>query len=215
MNDKPISLDAGAPLQSVLDSPDCPPLLRRALTGPLSWQARNETSIRMTLKSPRIAPQWIAALLALGATATIEIEQDGESAPPIPLEDAISRQRSGRVTALHIETGSLRWGVARVARTPADEPIVAATAVIELEGSTVQQARVALTGAWPGPARLAEPAAQLAGGPLTEERIQAVAAAVEAAVEPAADFMGSVEYRRAMAGLLTRRALQQCQSQEL
>ena len=106
--------------------------------------------------------------------------------------------------------GDLRWGEARVARTPADEPIVAAVAVVELDGGIVRQARVALVGAWREAARLAEAPSALLGGPLDGERIRAVAAAVEREVAPRGDFRGSAEYRRAMAGVLTRRALEQC-----
>jgi hypothetical protein len=42
------------------------------LTGVLSWQARNEKSVWQALMSPRVAPLWVAALLALGATVTTE-----------------------------------------------------------------------------------------------------------------------------------------------
>jgi CO/xanthine dehydrogenase FAD-binding subunit len=44
--------------------------------------------------------------------------------------------------------------------------------------------------------------------------IRAVATAVEDEVEPEGDFRGSEEYRRAMAGVLTRRALEQCLEKE-
>jgi len=244
------SIDADAPLQSVLDSPECPPLLRQMLTGALSWQARNEMPVRRTLTAPRVAPQWTAALLALGATVTVGAD-DGPA--EISLETLLQRRAKGKVSALHIPLlppsppklggaearppailhvphrlspsppklggteggqGGIRWGEAHVARTPADEPIVAAVAVVEVDDSTVHQARVALTGAWPEPARLAQAAAQLVGGPLDEEHIRAVAEAVEEEVAPRGDFRGSEEYRRAMAGVLTRRALAECLHQE-
>jgi hypothetical protein len=47
-------------------------LLRQTLTGAISWQTRNEKSIRQALTSPPVAPQWVAALLALRATVTTE-----------------------------------------------------------------------------------------------------------------------------------------------
>jgi len=47
-------------------------------------------------------------------------------------------------------------------------------------------------------------------GPLDPDRIRAVAEAVEEEVAPRGDFLGSREYRRAMAGVLVRRALEQC-----
>jgi carbon-monoxide dehydrogenase medium subunit len=206
------SVDADAPLQSVLDRPDTPLPLRQALTGVLSWQTRNETPIRRTLTSPRLAPQWAAALLALGATVTVE----GNDGPmEVPVESVFQRQAKGAVSALHVELGSVRWGEARVARTPADEPIVSAVAVADIDRGVVRQARVALTGAWSEPARLAKAPARLVGGPLDAERIQAVADGVAEEVDPRGDFLGSEAYRRAVAGVLTRRALEACLRQEV
>jgi CO/xanthine dehydrogenase FAD-binding subunit len=206
-------VDAAASLQAVLDSPDCPPLVCEALTGALSWQTRNETPVWRALKSPRVAPQWVAALLALGATVTVE---RGDGPTEVSLDALLQRRVEGRISALHLPRGGpgRRWGQAQVARTPADEPIVAAIVVVEVDNGVVRQARLALTGAWPEPARLVEPSARLVGGPLDAEHIQAVAEAVEAAVEPQGDFLGSEEYRRAMAGVLTRRALERCRRQE-
>jgi len=104
-----------------------------------------------------------------------------------------------------------------VALTPADEPIVAAIAVIELAGESqnpvVSQARLALTGAWRENARLARAAELLAGKPLTEEAIEQIAIGVEQEVSPPDDFRGSANYRRAMAALLTRRALRRMKKQ--
>ena len=207
------SVDADDLLQSVLDRPDAPPLLRQALSGVLSWQTRNETPVRRTLTSPRLAPQWVAALLALGATVTVEAEAGPSD---VPLDSLLEHRGEGAVAALHVPNGGpgRRWGEAHVARTPADEPIVAAVAVVDVRDGVVEQARVALTGTWPEPVRLADAPAALAGGPLDAERIRAVATAVEEEVTPQEDFLGSEEYRRAMAAVLARRALEACLHQE-
>jgi carbon-monoxide dehydrogenase medium subunit len=208
------SIDAGIPLQSVLDSPECPLLLRQTLTGALSWQVRNEVPVRRTLTAPRIAPQWMAALLALDATVTVESD-DGST--QVGLDILAQRSTEGTISVLHIPRPSesgVRWGEAHVARTPADDPIVAVIAMVKKEHGTVRQARIALTGAWPDAARLAKAAVRLVGNPLDEDYIQETAQAVEEEVAPKGDFLGSEEYRRAMAGVLTRRALQACQRQE-
>jgi carbon-monoxide dehydrogenase medium subunit len=206
------STDADAPLQSVLDSPECPLLLCQTLTGVLSWQTRNEKSVRQALTSPRVAPQWVATLLALGAMVTMEGDT---GAAETPLEALLQRRAEGKVSTLHVMVGGVKCGEAHVARTPADDPIVAAVAVVEIDGDVVRQARVALTGVWPEPVRLAEAPAQLIGSPLDEERIRTVAEAVEKEVTPKGDFLGSKEYRQAMAGVLTRRALEKCLDQEM
>jgi len=209
------SIDADSPLQSVLDAPECSPLLRRTLTGAISWQTRNETPVRKALTSPRIAPQWVAVLLALGATVSVE---RGEGTEEVSLEALLHQGGKGRATTLHVPPGGpgRRWGEARVARTPADEPIVAVVAVVDVEVDdlTVRQARIALTGVWPKSVRLAEAASYLVGRSLDETSMQAVAEGVEKEIAPKGDFLGSEEYRRAMAGVLTHRALEQCLRQE-
>jgi CO/xanthine dehydrogenase FAD-binding subunit len=187
--------------------------LHRALTGAISWQTRNETPIRKALTSPRIAPRWVAALLALGAVVIVE----GDERPEEILLEALLQQGGKRnAITLHVPRSrpGRKWGEAHVARTPADEPIVAAVAAVEMEGTIVRQARVALTGVWSKPAWLAEAASQLTGHLLDEDNIRAVAQAVEKQVTPKGDFLGSEEYRRAMAGVLTRRALERCLHQE-
>ena len=202
------NIAADASLQSVVDSPECPPLLRRTLTGVLSWQVRNETPVRRALTSSRVAPWWVAALLALGATLTVEGD-DG------PMEMPLVEAGKGDIRTLHVRVGGLRWGEAHVARTPADEAIVAAVAAVEMDGDVVRQARVALTGVWQEPVRLAQAPARLAGGPLDEDSIGETVKAVEKEVKPEEDFLGSEEYRRAMAGVLTRRALEACLRREV
>jgi CO/xanthine dehydrogenase FAD-binding subunit len=212
IGEKTWSIDADALLQSVLDSPESPSLLRQTLIGAISWQTRNEKSVRQALTSPRVALQWVAALLALGAMVTMEGDT---GAVETPLEALLQRRVEGRVSTLHVMVGESKCGEAHVARTPADDPIVAAIAVVEMDGDVVRQARVALTGVWPEPVRLAEAPAQLIGGPLDEERIRTVGEAVEKEVAPKGDFLGSKEYRRAMAGVVTRRALEKCLDQEM
>lgn len=206
------SIDANVSLQAAMDSPGCPQPVCQALTGALTWQERNRREVKRALASPRVAPQWSAALLALGATVTLE-GKGGSS--EIPLETLLDQRPEGEITALHVRTEGLRWGEAHIGRTPADDPIVAAVAAIEMDKGQVRQARVVLTGVWPEAVRLAQAPVELVAGPLNRERIRAVALAIEQEVAPEGDFRGSEEYRRAMAGVLTRRALEQCLGQEV
>ena len=207
-NALPWTVALDTPLQAVLDEPSPHPLLVRALTGVLAWQTRCETTVRRALLATRTAPQFVAALLALGATATIRGEDGaGEVSLEALLQDGRVRQ------ADHVRVHTLRgkrWGEARVARTPTDEPIVAAFALVELADGTVRQARVALTGAWREPARLAKAPGRMVGGPCDHAHIAQVGIAVCDEVAPAGDFRGSEAYRRAMAGVVTRRALSAC-----
>jgi carbon-monoxide dehydrogenase medium subunit len=128
----------------------------------------------------------------------------------IPVDRFLAERPKGQILTVHVRTEGVHWGAAHVARTPADKPIVAALAGVELDGSLVSQARLALTGVWPTAVGMAEASAQLLGKPLDAEGIQAVVAQVQDEVVPTGDYLGSEQYRRAMAGVLTRRALEQC-----
>ncbi len=201
------SIGADASLEDAYRSPGCPPLIRRALSGAFTWQNRNRRGVQRALVSASIAPQWTAALLALGATVTVESDAGSTE---VPLEHLLERRVTGTPLTLHVRLEGVLWGEARVGRTRADDPIVSAVAAVEMKEGTVHQARLALTGVWPKPAGLAEAARALVGEELDTDSISSVARAVSLEVSPEADFRGSVEYRRAMSEVLSRRALEQC-----
>lgn len=202
-------LEAHIPLQVIYEVPETPDLLRQTLGDPLTWQLRNESTVLKVILSPKLAPQFVAALLALDARVLFNQKQK-------PLADYLRRTRPAdehpSAVQIPLDAPGQVWGKAHVARTPADEPIVSVIAVVGLRGQAVDTARLALTGAWMEHARLAASADLLAGGPLTDERIQRVAVAVAQEVAPPDDFCGSAEYRREMAAVLTRRALITCQN---
>jgi CO/xanthine dehydrogenase FAD-binding subunit len=100
-------------------------------------------------------------------------------------------------------------GLAAVARTPADSPIVLAAAALRVEGMLCTRARLALGGIAPTAVRLAEVEEMLAGQPISAELIGSAAARAGGLIDPPGDFRGSAEYRRAMACVLTERALRE------
>jgi CO/xanthine dehydrogenase FAD-binding subunit len=78
-----------------------------------------------------------------------------------------------------------------------------AAAAVTPEGAV----RLAVAGATARPVRLRALEATLAGQAVTAEQLAGVPAQVEALMAPRGDFRASAEYRRAMAGVLVRRAL--------
>jgi len=182
-------VSADASLQAVLEDPACPPLLARVLGTVHSWQVRNETTVNRTLKSSRLMPYWTAALIALDAVVTVEGEDGSEE---VALESLVRRRKKGNTTSVYIcRRENARWGDAHVGRTSSDEPIVASEPV------------------W-----VADAANGLVGRRLDGESLSDVVSAVVDEVEPVGDYLGSETYRRAMAGVLTRRALEACLRQE-
>ncbi len=205
---KSLNLEAETPLQVVYEAPGIPELFRRTLTGPLTWQQRNETTIQRALRSPTQAPQWVAALLAWDAMVICKGKEH------LLAGFLLQRGLQPTLEALRVPLDNLNrtWGESRVARSPADPPIVAVIAVADWTDGLVKSARLALTGVWHSPAQLAKSAAMLAGGVLDDGKIEAVVAAVQQEVSPPDNFLGSAEYRREMAAVLTRRALQACRN---
>ena len=153
----------------------------------------------------------IAALLACDATVVLHLYQGVQT---MPISGFLPRRVyilaiPALITDLVIACPSPPIGgaIASVGRTPADAPIVLAAAALAAANGQCQTARLALGGVADAPLRLSEIEEQLIGKPLSDEAIASAAAQVAELVRPAGDFRGSAEYRRAMAGVLARRAL--------
>jgi CO/xanthine dehydrogenase FAD-binding subunit len=210
-------LGANATLADVAAHAVTPPLLRRALTRAIPPARRNGATLGEPIEFPAQAAEAIAALLVLDATVVFALP-DEQRIPLAELDLTITQPslpRKGLITALTLPapTASQGAGAAQVARTPADEAIVCAAAVVGLDSDgQVAGARVALGGVWPEPARLAKAAAGLVGGPLDDAAIDRIAEVVGQEVEPVGDYRGSVDYRRSMASVMVRRALVQARA---
>ncbi|HZG98568.1 MAG TPA: xanthine dehydrogenase family protein subunit M [Nocardioidaceae bacterium] len=85
--------------------------------------------------------------------------------------------------------------------------IVAVAAAVRAEGGSIAEARVALTnmGAVPIRAHAVEQALQ--GQPATAQSVAAACAAAAEGTDPPTDLNGDADYRRHLAGVLTRRAV--------
>lgn len=89
-----------------------------------------------------------------------------------------------------------------------DYATVSVAAVVATDAAgTCTHARIALGGAGPIPMRAAEAERSLVGRRLDDGAIREAAALAAAATDPIEDLRGSAEYKRAMAGLWTARAL--------
>lgn len=93
-------------------------------------------------------------------------------------------------------------------RTEDDYATVAVAAVGEVDDGVCTSVRVALIAAAPTPVRATEVERALTGQPVSAEAIRAAAEAVRDHVDPLDDFRGSADYKREMAVVFTRRALE-------
>jgi len=84
---------------------------------------------------------------------------------------------------------------------------VGVAAAVEVEGTTVTAARVALGAVAPVPLLVPEAADAVVGGELTDESAAEAGVRAAAACSPISDARGTAEYRRDVTAVLVRRAL--------
>lgn len=86
-------------------------------------------------------------------------------------------------------------------------PICAAAATVRVDGGTIAEAGVGLTNMGSTPLRATAVEEALVGQPATEETVRAAAERATDGVNPPSDLNGDADYRRHLAGVLTRRAV--------
>lgn len=101
------------------------------------------------------------------------------------------------------------WGAhyEKFNRTAQAWSIVAVAAAVRAEGETIAEARVALTNMGAVPLRATAVEQALVGVPASAESIRAAAAHAAQGTSPPSDANGDADYRRHLAGVLTRRAV--------
>jgi CO/xanthine dehydrogenase FAD-binding subunit len=165
---------------------------------------RNAATVGGVVASRPTDSELLAAWLLLEAELTLY--RTGSDQPAaLSLADYLQADErpAGLITALSCRWQSGRGGHQRVARTPADTPIVSISAW-QPEG---QNPRLAASGLAPRPFRLTAAEAMIAND-LDEAAVERAAAAVKAANRHPGDFRGDAAYRAEMGAVLTRRVLQ-------
>ncbi len=101
------------------------------------------------------------------------------------------------------------WGAhyEKFVRVAHQWPIVAVGAAVRTEGGTIAEARIALTNMGSTPLRGRGVEEALVGAAATEDGVAAAAARATEGTHPPSDLNGDADYRRHLAGVLTRRAV--------
>ncbi len=96
----------------------------------------------------------------------------------------------------------------KLKRKTGDWATAAAAIVLRMSGGKVEHVTIGLTNVAPTALRATEAEALMQGQAITPELLQKVAMAVRAVCEPAEDLRGDAEYKTAMAGEMTKRAIE-------
>ena len=189
-------MGATVTMQAVVDDEEAPALLREMARreGPNTFRNQGTVggavaradAVRNNAGGDNAGSEFLAALLVFEAEVTVRTTGDERQ---LALADFLAEDAAeggapakGIVTSISLVKGG-QTADARVARTPADAPIVAAVGRRDETGNV----HLALCG-------------------VAEHPILVDADDVEK-VDPPADFRGSAEYRREMAGVLAKRVV--------
>lgn len=99
------------------------------------------------------------------------------------------------------------WAFEEFARRHGDYALAAVAITMERQNGVATNVRIGLMGVGETPTRMPQLEAMLDGSEVTERTLEEVVDALRSAIEPNSDLNASSDYRRYLAGTLTRRAL--------
>ena len=178
-------------------------------------QIQGRASIGGNLCNAAPSADAVPLLIALSATCRI-IGPSGERT--MAVEDfctAPGRNALGQgelLVSLHLPAPRPAQGARYLRFIPRNEMDIAvagAGVCVVLANGHFESARIALSSVAPTPLFVREAGDALAGQPVNEESIARAAGIAKQAARPISDMRGTVEYRRHLCEVLTRRALQE------
>jgi len=213
---KGLTLGAAVPCYKIYSDADVkahyPGLLDAAtLIGGIQIQGR--ASIGGNLCNAVPSADSIPALIALGATANIE-GPDGSR--QVAVEDFCTGPsknvlKTGELlVSLSIPAPAANSGARYLRFIPRNEMDIAVAGVgvsVKLDNGNFKSARLALAAVGPTPLFVKAVGAALAGKPANDETIAEAGQIAKDAATPITDMRGTVEYRKHLCDVLTRRAL--------
>lgn len=199
------------------------PILRALANGVLAQAAhrsaasvlRNQATAAGTLITE---PDGLLAVVLLALDARVTVVR--KETRTVPIADFLSMREHllmmALVTEILVPMANPRASLQTVARTPRDKPIVSACAAarIETRGSSLNEriardVRIALGGVGATAVRAGEAEQALEGQALDDAIVGNAARLAMNGLAPLGDFRGSMEYRKEMASVLTRRAIKE------
>jgi aerobic carbon-monoxide dehydrogenase medium subunit len=193
----------------------CVPLLRQALRFVAHPQIRSRGTIGGSIAHADPAAELPALLVALDGRVRVAGqagERTVEAAELYTTFFTTTLEPDEIVTAVELPVAPPRTGTAcvEVARRSGDYALCGALAQVTLAtDGAVADARVALLGVGQRPARAVAVEEELRGETPTADRLVAAAARAADGLSPADDAQATADYRRHLARVLVRRALEQ------
>jgi carbon-monoxide dehydrogenase medium subunit len=179
-------------------------------------QIQGRASIGGNLCNASPAADSIPALIAYSALCVVA---GPNGVREIPVEEfcvapgRTQLQNGEFLVSIRIPAPPAGFGAAYLRFIPRNEMDIAvvgagASVVLDESRSRIQSARVALGAVAPTPLFIPEAGEALAGQPINAESLEKAAKLAQDAARPITDMRGTVEYRKHLSGVMTRRALE-------
>ncbi len=178
-------------------------------------QIQGRASVGGNLCNSAPSADAVPALIALGVTCKIAGPSGTRT---VPVEDFCTGpsqnvlQRGEILVSLHFPPPAPNSGARYIRFIPRNEMDIAVagvgvSVVLENDKQTINSARVSLASVAPTPLFVREAGEALTGKPATDENIERAAQLARDAAKPITDMRGTIEYRKHLCAVLTRRAL--------
>jgi len=179
------------------------------------WQIQSRASVGGNLCNSSPAADTIPALIALGAQCVIAGPQGLREVPAESFCTAPGRNvlHKGEILATIVFAPPVPFSGSAyerfIPRNEMDIAVAGAGSWVKLsaDGTTIEQARIGLAAVAPTPLFAAEASQWLAGKSATDKTFERAGEFARKAASPISDMRGTAEFRRHLAGVLTRRTL--------
>lgn len=172
---------------------------------------RNLSTVGGILLNPNFPAEVILVFLALDAMVVL-LDENGKEVR-IPIEAFLDNGKPTLERGMLIKEvilpirKNIHCALERVSRSKSDGSIVSVVVKGELTQKTAHNVRIAVFGANPTPKRYHSAESYLSDKPFTYKLAETIEEKIQDETEAVGDYRGSAEYREAMAGVLTKRAL--------
>ncbi len=172
---------------------------------------RNLSTVGGILLNPNFPAEVILVFLALDAMVVL-LDENGKEVR-IPIEAFLDNGKPTLERGMLIKEvilpirKNIHCALERVSRSKSDGSIVSVVVKGELTQKTAHNVRIAVFGANPTPKRYHSVESYLSDKPFTYKLAETIEEIIQDETEAVGDYRGSAEYREAMAGVLTKRAL--------
>lgn len=174
---------------------------------------RSRGTIGGSISNADPAAEYPATVLALEATLIAQSVRGERAIPAASFFDGVmttTLEPDEILTEIRVPKAPPGSGAAlvEISRRHGDFALAGVAAQIALDGDRVTDIQLAACGVGPGPIRLTEAEDVLRDGGLSAEALAAAGRAASNAADPDGDVHATADYRRKMAGVMTRRAVE-------